>query len=634
MGPPTRPVCSGEKAYNKKLSHIMSTLLREVWRGEETTCENTEELLANIEEINNNRSERRGEIVVGSLDVKALYPSLDVDHAAEIVEKVLVESDLEFDGINNKELGLYLSLNYNEEELDTMNIKEYCPTRKKKKGKPKITGKAQSNDEEKRHENWNEAAEIPNKKTQKKMLAAAVKTSIKFIMKNHIYEFDNEMKKQERGGPIGLDITGEIACIYMTWWDKQLKEKMRASNIKLLLYKRYIDDIDMATETSKEDLNRYAAEDIDGERLQADAIIMKKVKEMGNEIHPSIQLETDYPSKNPDKKMPLLDVKIWTEKRSRQHGAEEETVILHEYYHKDVASKRVVHAKTAMSTKQKRTILTQEMLRILLRCSPLLPWKNTVQHINKFMLRMQYSGHKRRFRTQIIKSAMNAYNQIKDKDKARERPMYRKKEWKRKERRKGKRDQQRDWYKRGGYDTVVFVPCTPRSTLKQTYENIIRNTNIKMKVIEKRGQTLKDKLVNINRLKEKQCNDVENCLVCKTGNTGKCRTENITYKLTCDQCKDAYIGETSRNAYIRGKEHALQLQNKNKDSVMLRHQEQKHNINETPTFTMTVTGSYRNALDRQISEAVKINRQPRHTLINNKTEFRQNRIMRTKLLFE
>ena len=212
--------------------------------------------------------------------------------------------------------------------------------------------------------------------------------------------------------------------------------------------------------------------------------------------------------------------------------------------------------------------------------------------------------------------------------------MYRKKEWKRNERRKEKRDKQRNWYKRGGYDTVVFVPCTPGSILKQSYENAIKTTNIKMKVIEKRGQTLKDKLVNINKMKDKQCKDIENCLVCKTGNTGKCRTENITYKLTCNQCKDIYIGETCRNAYVRGKEHASQFRKKDKDSVMYRHHEQKHNNNETPTFTMTVTGTYRSALDRQISEAVKINRQPKHKLINNKTEFRQNKIMRTQLSFE
>ena len=92
-----------------------------------------------------------------------------------------------------------------------------------------------------------------------------------------------------------------------------------------------------------EDINKYA-ESIEGETPEPDAVIMRKIKEMGNEIHPSIQLETDYPSKNPDKKMPLLDVKIWTEKRDKQQETEEdETVILHEYYHKDVASEKKLY---------------------------------------------------------------------------------------------------------------------------------------------------------------------------------------------------------------------------------------------------------------------------------------------------
>ena len=47
-GPPVRPVCNGEEAYNKKLSHIMSLILRRIWKNEETACENTEELLAEI----------------------------------------------------------------------------------------------------------------------------------------------------------------------------------------------------------------------------------------------------------------------------------------------------------------------------------------------------------------------------------------------------------------------------------------------------------------------------------------------------------------------------------------------------------------------------------------------------------
>ena len=83
------------------------------------------------------------------------------------------------------------------------------------------------------------------------------------------------------------------------------------------------------------------------------------------------------------------------------------------------------------------------------------------------MARLQYSGYNRKFRAQIAKSALKAYREIKRKDETGEKPMYRNKAWKRKERRKDKRDKKTQWYKKGGYDTVVFVPCTPNSELKK-----------------------------------------------------------------------------------------------------------------------------------------------------------------------
>ena len=337
--------------------------------------------------------------------------------------------------------------------------------------------------------------------------------------------------------------------------------------------------------------------------------------------------------------MPLLDIKIWTENRERESDTNDqrgkpETVIIHEYYQKEVSSKGVIHEKTAMSSKQKRTVLTQELVRVMLRCSPLLPWTETTKHINNFMARLQYSGYNRKFRAQIAKSALKAYREIKRKDETGEKPMYRNKSWKRKERRKDKRDKKTQWYKKGGYDTVVFVPCTPNSELKKNYEKIIERTNIKIKVIERRGQTLKSKLVRTSNTKGKKCRKSEGCMMCGEEGNGKCRQDNITYQIKCSQCKDIYIGESSRNAYTRGKEHLYQMEKKDKDSIMLRHYNHKHRENETPTFKMTILGTYRNALDRQISEAVKISRTPRDTLINNKSEFRQNKMMRTELTFE
>ena len=59
---------------------------------------------------------------------------------------------------------------------------------------------------------------------------------------------------------------------------------------------------------------------------------MDKILHLGNSIHPSIQLEFDCPSKNEDKKMPLLDIKLWTEKKDDENRRC--TKIMHEFYKK------------------------------------------------------------------------------------------------------------------------------------------------------------------------------------------------------------------------------------------------------------------------------------------------------------
>ena len=60
------------------------------------------------------------DIRVGSADVKALYPSLDIDFSINKVCEVFHASKVRVVGLNVEELGLYLALNRNEEELRAM----------------------------------------------------------------------------------------------------------------------------------------------------------------------------------------------------------------------------------------------------------------------------------------------------------------------------------------------------------------------------------------------------------------------------------------------------------------------------------------------------------------------------------
>ena len=94
----------------------------------------------------------------------------------------------------------------------------------------------------------------PTAQQRKTMVALALEIGIKMVMKNHLYRFNNNVYLQREGGPIGLELTGAIARVYMLWWDGQLLAKMKELMLKakqewnIYLYMRYVDDANFVTE--------------------------------------------------------------------------------------------------------------------------------------------------------------------------------------------------------------------------------------------------------------------------------------------------------------------------------------------------------------------------------------------------
>ena len=198
-------------------------------------------------------------------------------------------------------------------------------------------------------------------------------------------------------------------------------------------------------------------------------------------------------------------------------------------------------------------MLTQEALRILQRCSGNLNEKFTKEHLSEFSRRMQFSGYGQKFREEVITSALTAYERMKEKDQKGEKPIYRDRHWKRKERKQEKREKKSTWHKKDGSETVVFIPVTPRSELKKQYQKVIKDSKVNMKVIEKRGHTLKNMLQKSRPTLKRKCKEEDGCLVCESGGKGDCRRENVTYEISCNNCKKVYIGETCKNARTQGK---------------------------------------------------------------------------------
>ena len=118
--------------------------------------------------------------------------------------EVFQGSDLNVDGLDGSELGLYLALNKTEEELELLGLSDFCPKRKTNRGRPPvIIGCAMDESEESRYKPWLKSCSEPNQNQIRRM-----RVILPFIMQNHIYDFDGELRRQEAGGPIGLELTG------------------------------------------------------------------------------------------------------------------------------------------------------------------------------------------------------------------------------------------------------------------------------------------------------------------------------------------------------------------------------------------------------------------------------------------
>ena len=70
-----------------------------------------------------------------------------------------------------------------------------------------------------------------------------------------MYKFGNRYMVQGKGGPIGLRCTGEMADCFMVDWDKELMKKLDQVGIKLDIYSRFKDDINVVTECLEKEKN-------------------------------------------------------------------------------------------------------------------------------------------------------------------------------------------------------------------------------------------------------------------------------------------------------------------------------------------------------------------------------------------
>ena len=365
---------------------------------------------------------------------------------------------------------------------------------------------------------------------------------------------------------------------------------------------------------------------------------MNEMTKMANSICSIIQMEGDYPSRNEDKKLPILDLKVWVR---------EDNIIMHEFYRKSMASRLLMMKRSAMPRTMKRSVLTQEGIRILRNCSEDIAWESIEDHLTDFSLRMKLSGYNESYRHNVIQSALTGWRKQKDLAKNGIKPMYRDKSWHRVERRKEKERKVAHWFrndKNNEYDFPIFCPYTQNSELLSRWRKIadeIKQQSKEMihpKIIEQSGTSLKSVLCKSSP-RENNCGDSE-CSVCACDDIKglECRKTargGIGYEIQCMECdrngtKSLYHGETSRTLYTRIKEHMHSSSDTPHDNKPLLKHNMIHHPGKQANFKIRKTGTFQDPLSRQIDEGVRINNSAADPgyLMNSKAEYHQGQVPR------
>ena len=205
------------------------------------------------------------------------------------------------------------------------------------------------------------------------------------------------------------------------------------------LYERYIDDSNQVAQVpppgSKYDRNTkkvvYDPENVINDDNDDDRLA-KFLKEIANDVMPGvIVMEEDTPSRHEDKKLPILDMKVWKDADS---------YIVYQHYEKEVSSKLVLNANSAQSSTCKQNVHVQEMIRRILNTSSRLEWKTTVAPVlTDYLGRMMQAGNGESYRRKTLESALRIFDRMKKDEEEGKRPIHRPKDWKEDERRRDKR---------------------------------------------------------------------------------------------------------------------------------------------------------------------------------------------------
>ena len=241
------------------------------------------------------------------------------------------------------------------------------------------------------------------------------------------------------------------------------------------------------------------------------------------------------------------------------------------------------------------------------------------------MKRLQFSGYSMKERKTILEEAFYRYD-LKTENAT-------------DVRRTKKRKKKDGWYiKESKYETIMIVDASPGEVLKRTIQKEAKKHNVKIKVLERRGITVKNKLQKSNPFERTKCRK-EDCVTCRKNIDVDCRRRGVVYEIECkeDGCGRKYIGQTGRTIYERMKEHVRKVGNDRVDLVtgaVEQHSRECHKGRDFKFQVRVKDNNFGKPTRRMITEAVRIDSLDKKKCFNRKLGWTNTMLYREKILKE
>lgn len=195
-----------------------------------------------------------------------------------------------------------------------------------------------------------------------------------------------------------------------------------------------------------------------------------------------------------------------------------------------------------------KATLVEETLRRMRNFSPEMEWKEKGKALTKWALALKRSGHKERYRKEILRKAVARYRKELKEHMEGSRDLYRSREARKEQiREKGGKARAEDWFRRGGREgeqkpTSVFrVPVSQEGKLKEKVMRVMEEARgpagVKAKVMEDGGTLTKNILVRGDPFPRKKCSR-EGCQIEGEECREKCYSAGVNYTVYCNRCDE------------------------------------------------------------------------------------------------